>query len=88
MPTKTLADVADDAPIYVTTNRTSQTPCVHLERECRHLRAANNPVIEKDADAYPPDKAVCESCAGNPPGGGTDLSTYMTAKRIGEARHE
>lgn len=85
MPTKTLADVDPRSTIYVTTNRASQSPCVHLERDCRHLRAANNPVIEKDADTYPSDKPVCESCAGNPPEGGTDLSIYMAAKRAGEA---
>jgi len=84
MPTKTLADVDPDR-IYVTTNRTGQSPCVHTERDCRYLKTANNPVVEKAPDTYPPDRPVCKACVGNPPEGGTDLSTYMAAKRAGEA---
>jgi len=84
MTRKTLADVDPDR-IYVTTNRSSTTKRIHTDPDCRYLKTATNPVVEKRADTYQPDKPICEACAGNPPEGGTDLSTYMAAKRAGEA---
>ena len=85
MPTKILADVPDDAPIYVTTNRSSTTKRIHIDPDCRYLKTATNPIVEKASDTYQPDTPVCEACAGNLPEGGTDLSIYMAAKSAGEA---
>jgi len=87
MPTKTLADVETDR-IFVTTNRSSTTKRIHLDPDCRYLKTATNPIVEKPPDTYQPDTAVCEACAGNPPEGGTDLSIYMAAKRAGEQANE
>ena len=78
-----LSDLNPDAQIFVTTNRTSSTKRVHTDRTCRHLLAVDCPVIEKRPAMYRDDTLVCESCLGNPPVGGGDLSTYMAAVRAG-----
>lgn len=81
--TKTVADLAADEPIYVTTNRTSSTKRVHTDRRCERLRAADCPVIEKRPPMYRDETAVCDVCLNGGSGGGTDLSTYMAAVRAG-----
>jgi len=83
-----LSELDRDAQIYVTTNRTSTTKRIHTDPECRHLRSADCPVVEKRPPMYPDDLPVCQSCCGNPPSGGTDLSIFMAAKRAGERADE
>jgi len=85
MTRKTLADVDDDAQIYVTTNRSSGTKRVHLAPDCRHLQTATNPIIEKTPAMYPDSKPVCLSCTGSPPKGPNDRSIYEAACAAGEA---
>jgi hypothetical protein len=80
-----LSDLDPDAQIFVTTNRTSSTKRVHTDRTCRHLRAADCPVVEKRPPMYPDSKPVCLSCTGSPPKGPNDRSIYEAACAAGEA---
>lgn len=85
--TATCADLPDTMPVWVATNRSGSSDIhVHLSPECRHLRAAGS-VHEKRPPMYYDDTAVCQSCLGNPPSGGSkqDLAVFEAARNAGDA---